>query len=635
MALTKFNFKSGVNKEETNLSNEGGWVDANFVRFRKNAVEKIGGWVKAVTVSFLGKARGLITWTATEGTRYLGLGTTLKYYIREGNAFFDVTPIRATTAAGDVTFARVAVGDATINVTEQVHGANAGDFVTFSGATSLGGNINSAVLNQNYQIASVIDTNTFTIEAKNTSGVTVTAASGDTGNGGSNTVGKYEINVGTDTYLTGTGWSVGAWGEGTFGSTSPLSTSNQLRLWTHDHYGEDLIINPRAGGIYRWVQDNGLDTRAVELSTVAGANLVPTKALQVLTSETDRHLIVLGADPINNAGTARTGAVDSMLITFSDQENLLEFEPKATNTAGSLRLSSGSTIVAGTKTRQEIIVWTDTALYSMQFIGPPLTFSLNLINEGVGLVGPKAFANSPNGVFFMSQSGFYIYQGSVQKLPCSLQNHVFNDIDNSQAYKCHAGLNAEFAEVWFFYPSLSEGSGEITKYVIYNYEEQTWSMGSLARYAWLDNYGNDKPIASGISGTDNFVYNHESGSNDDTQAMSNVFIESGDFDLADGDNFVFIKRIIPDIQFLNDLGASPNGAINLVLKERDNPAESLTTNSTSQISASTEKNDVRMRARQFVLRFESDDDLSPESDKKDFKWRLGSTRIDLQQSGRR
>ena len=635
MALTKFNFKSGVNKEETNLSNEGGWVDANFVRFRKNAVEKIGGWVKAVTASFLGKARGLITWTATEGTRYLGLGTTLKYYIREGNAFFDITPIRATTAAGDVTFARVAVGDATINVTESGHGANAGDFVTFSGATSLGGNINSAVLNQNYQIASVIDANTFTIEAKNTSGVTVTAASGDTANGGTNTVGKYEINVGTDTYLTGTGWSVGAWGEGTFGSTSPLSTSNQLRLWTHDHYGEDLIINPRAGGIYRWVQNDGLDTRAVELSTAGGANLVPTKALQVLTSETDRHLIVLGADPINNAGTARTGAVDSMLIAFSDQENLLEFEPKATNTAGTLRLSSGSTIVAGTKTRQEIIVWTDTALYSMQFIGPPLTFSLNLINEGVGLVGPKAFANSPNGVFFMSQSGFYVYQGSVQKLPCSLQNHVFNDIDNSQAYKCHAGLNAEFAEVWFFYPSLSEGSGEITRYVIYNYEEQTWSMGSLTRYAWLDNYGNSKPIASGISGTDNYVYNHESGSNDDTQAMSNVFIESGDFDVADGDNFVFIKRIIPDIQFLNDLGASPNGAINLVLKERDNPAESLTTNSTSQISASTEKNDVRMRARQFVLRFESDDDLSPESDKKDFKWRLGSTRIDLQQSGRR
>ena len=635
MALTKFNFKSGVNKEETNLSNEGGWVDANFVRFRKNAVEKIGGWVKAVTASFLGKARGLITWTATEGTRYLGVGTTLKYYIREGNAFFDVTPIRATTAAGDVTFARVAEGDATINVTESGHGANAGDFVTFSGAVSLGGNINSAVLNQNYQIASIVDVNTFTIEAKNTSGVTVTAASGDTGNGGSNTVGKYEINVGTDTFLTGTGWSVGAWGEGTFGSTSPLSTSKQLRLWTHDHYGEDLIINPRAGGIYRWVQDNGLDTRAVELSTVAGANLVPTKALQVLTSETDRHLIVLGADPINNAGTARTGAVDSMLIAFSDQENLLEFEPKATNTAGSLILSSGSTIVAGTKTRQEIIVWTDTALYSMQFIGPPLTFSLNLINEGVGLVGPKAFANSPNGVFFMSKSGFYVYQGSVQKLPCSLQNHVFADIDNSQAYKCHAGLNAEFAEVWFFYPSLSEGSGEITRYVIYNYEEQTWSMGSLTRYAWLDNYGNSKPIASGISGTDNFVYNHESGSNDDTQAMSNVFIESGDFDVADGDNFVFIKRIIPDIQFLNDLGASPNGAINLVLKERDNPAESLTTNSTSQISASTEKNDVRMRARQFVLRFESDDDLSPESDKKDFKWRLGSTRIDLQQSGRR
>ena len=235
----------------------------------------------------------------------------------------------------------------------------------------------------------------------------------------------------------------------------------------------------------------------------------------------------------------------------------------------------------------------------------------------------------------MSESGFYVYQGSVQKLPCSLQNYVFNDIDASQAYKCHAGLNAEFAEVWFFYPSLSEGSGEISKYVIYNYEEQTWSLGSLTRHAWLDNYANSKPIASGVSGNESYIYDHESGSNDDTQAMSNVFIESGDFDVADGDNFVFIKKIIPDIQFLNDLGASPNGAINLVLKERNSPAESLSTSSTSQITATTARNDVRMRARQFVLRFESDDDLSPESDKKDFKWRLGSTRVDLQQSGRR
>ena len=236
MALTKFNFKSGVNKEETNLSNEGGWVDANFVRFRKNAVEKIGGWVKAVTVSFLGRARGLITWTATEGTRYLGLGTTLKYYLREGNAFFDITPVRATTGAGDVTFARVAEGDATINVSETGHGANAGDFVTFSGAVSLGGSITADVLNQNYQIATITDSNTFTIEAKDTSGATVTAASGDTGDGGSSAVAAYEINVGIDTYLTGTGWSVAGWGEGTFGSTSPLSTSNQLRIWTHDHY---------------------------------------------------------------------------------------------------------------------------------------------------------------------------------------------------------------------------------------------------------------------------------------------------------------------------------------------------------------------------------------------------------------
>ena len=411
-----------------------------------------------------------------------------------------------------------------------------------------------------------------------------------------------------------------------------MSDTNQLRLWTHDNYGEDLIINPRAGGIFRWVENNGLSTRAVDLSTTSGANLVPTKALQVITSETDRHLIVLGADPIS--GSSRTGTLDPMLIAFSDQENPLEFEPLSTNTAGSLRLSSGSSIIGGLKARQEILIWTDTSLYSMNFIGPPLTFALNLINEGAGLIGPKAAANSPKGVFYMSKKGFYFYNGSVQKIPCSVQDHVFSDLDESQAFKCFAGLNEEFSEVWFFYPSSTDNETEISRYVIYNYEENSWSIGTLERYSWLAAGVLDKPLAAGEESTTKRIYEHEKGFNNDESAMDGVFVESADIDISDGDRFVFLKRILPDILFVNDTGTSQNPAINVVVKRRDFNNQTLSTDSTTQITASSTFGSLRSRARQFVLRFESDDD-NTDSDKKNYKWRLGSTRVDIQPSGRR
>ena len=411
-----------------------------------------------------------------------------------------------------------------------------------------------------------------------------------------------------------------------------MSDTNQLRLWTHDNFGEDLIINPRAGGIFRWVENDGLTTRAVQLSSVSGANLVPTKGLQVITSETDRHLVVLGADPIS--GSSRTGTIDPMLIAFSDQENALEFEPLSTNTAGSLRLSAGSTIVGGLKARQEILIWTDTSLYSMNFIGPPLTFAINLINEGAGLLGPKAAVNSPKGVFFMSKKGFYFYNGAVQKLPCSVQDYVFSDLDESQAFKCFGGLNEEFSEVWFFYPSLADDEREITRYVIYNYEENSWSIGSLERYAWLAAGVLNKPLAAGEDTSVKYIYEHEKGFNNDTGSMDGVFVESADIDIADGDNFVFLKRILPDILFVNDLGTSQDPAINIVVKRRDFSNQTLSTDSTTQITASSTFGSLRSRTRQFVLRFESDDD-NTESDRKNYKWRLGNTRVEVQPSGRR
>ena len=630
MPLSKLNFKPGINKEETDYSNEGGWVDGDKIRFRKGRVEKIGGWEKLSSDTLIGSARALHSWISLGGNKFLGIGTTNKYYIEEGGTYNDVTPVRKTST-NSITFGATD-GSSTITVTDSSHGAVNGDFVTFSSAVSLGGNITATVLNQEYQIDLVTGTNTYQITAKDTSGATVTANSSDSGNGGSATDGVYLLNSGLDVYVPSTGWGVGTWGAGAWGAATTLSDVNNLRLWTHDNYGEDLIINPRGGGIFRWVENDGLSTRAVELATTSGANLVPTKALQVITSETDRHLIVLGADPIS--GSSRTGTIDPMLVAFSDQENPLQFEPLSTNTAGSLRLSSGSSIVGGIKARQEVLIFTDTSLYSMNFIGPPLTFAINLINEGAGLIGPKAAANSPKGVFYMSKKGFYFYNGSVQKIPCSVQDHVFSDLDETQAFKCFAGLNEEFSEVWFFYPSVTDNETEISRYVIYNYEENSWSIGTLERYSWLAAGVLDKPLAAGEESTTKRIYEHEKGFNDDESAMDGVFVESADIDISDGDRFVFLKRILPDILFVNEAGTSQNPAINVVVKRRDFNNQTLSTDSTTQITSSSTFGSLRSRARQFVLRFESDDD-NTDSDRKNYKWRLGSTRVDIQPSGRR
>jgi hypothetical protein len=630
MPLASFKFKAGINKENTDYSEEGGWVNANLVRFRKGVAEKIGGWIKAVENAFYGIARALHSWIALDGAKYLGIGTTYKYYIEAGAVLNDVTPIRATTAAGDVTFTATN-GSSTITVSDTAHGALTNDFVTFSGAVSLGGNITADVLNQEYQITFIVDANSYNITAKDTSGATVTANASDTGNGGASVVGQYQINVGLNDYVQSTGWGINTFGAGAWGSSSALTANNQLRIWTHDNFGEDLIINVRAGGIYYWDESNGLSTRAQELSGLSGANLVPTVGLQVITSETDRHLIVLGADPIS--GGARTGSVDPMLVAFSDQENALEFEPLSTNTAGSVRLSSGSQIIGGIKSRQEVLIWTDTSLYSMNFVGPPLTFSLNLINEGVGLLAPKAVANTPAGVIFMSKQGFHIYNGAVQKLPCAVKDYVYSDLDLSQSFKCFAALNQEFGEVWFFYPSLEDGTGEISRYVLYNYEENVWSIGSMVRHAWQESGVENKPLATG-GDSSYYLYMHEQGSNDDTSPMNNVFIESADLDIGDGENYSFIKRVLPDVKFLSETNSN-TPTINFVLKRRDFANQSLTTDSTTQITSNSTEGYLRSRGRQFVLRFESDDDNTTVADIKDFKWRLGSTRLDVQQSGRR
>jgi|TARA_B100001093_G_scaffold381603_1_gene367169 hypothetical protein len=619
MPLQKFLFKPGINKEGTAYSNEGGWFDSNLIRFRKGLPEKIGGWAKSVANSFLGTGRALHAWVALDGTKYLGLGTNLKYYILEGASFNDITPIRSTDE--NVTTFAATNGSAVITATDTAHGAVMNDFVTISNAVSLGGNITAAVLNQEHQITSIPSPNTYTFTAS------ATANASDSGNGGSATDAAYQINTGINTYVPSTGFGAGTWSAGTWGSITSISFINQLRLWSHDNFGEDLIINPRGGGVFYWDESNGLTTRAVALSSLSGANLPPTLALQVLVSDIDRHVICFGADPLNASGTARTGSIDPMLIAFSDQENAAQWEPLATNTAGSLRLSAGSSIVGALRSKQEILVWTDIALYSMSFIGQPFTFGLNLVNEGVGLISPNGMVNTPKGIFWMDKKGFYAYNGAVQEIPCTVQNYVFSDLNETQSYQAFSFVNKAFDEVGWFYCSGS--SNVIDRYVVYNYEENLWTIGSLSRTAWLDEGVFDNPKAVLSSSDIGYVYNHEVGNDNDGLPMTDVFIESSDFDIdPGGEDFQFINRIIPDIKFTGTAATGSDGqAVNLVLKRRNFPGEDLTTAVTSTCTSNTTKIDTRVRGRQAVLRIESNDD--------GVGFRVGAMRLDFRPDGRR
>ena len=622
MPLEPLLFKPGINKESTSYTAEGGWFDGNLVRFKKGYAEKIGGWQKYLLVSYEGTGRKLHNWVNLGGSKLLGLGTRFKLYIQEGANFNDITPLRSTTAAGDVTFA-ASNGSSTVTVTDASHGAAQNDFVTFSGAVSLGGVITAAVLNHEYQVVSIVNGNSYTFLATDANGNSVTANGSDTGNGGGSTVGKYQIGVGLDVFVGSTGWGADTWGNSTWGSTSSLAANNQLRLWSMDNFGEDLIANPRAGSVYYWTNSGGVAARGVALSDLAGSNLAPTRGLQVIVSDVDRHALVLGADPISNSTGLRSGSIDPLLIAFSNQEDITDWEPRSDNTAGSLRCSAGSEIIGGIRARQETLIWTDVALYSLQFIGTPLTFGLNLINEGVTLIGPNCAVNTPAGVFWMDRKGFYKYSGTVQSIKCSVQSYVYSDFNQSQSYQFFGFVNKEFNEVGWFYCSSS--TTIIDRYVTYNYVEDHWSIGQMSRTAWIDEGVSVNPIAAGKSSSTPYLYSHEVGNDDDGSAMASVYIQSGDFDIGNGQDFQFIKRMIPDIDF-NGTGGSSQ-AVDAVLKVRNYPGDSLATEQTTSFTGATTKIDMRARGRQAALRFQSS--------AAGVGFRLGNTRLDLQPNGKR
>lgn len=630
MPLTKLQFRPGLVRDTTSYSNEGGWFDCDKIRFRSGVPEKIGGWEKISNSQFLGTCRALKPFRALDGTPFTGVGTHLKYYIEEGGGYNDITPIRATTAAGDVTFSATN-GSSTITVSDNAHGAVANDFVTFSGAVTLGGNITAAVLNQEYQIVTIVSDNSYTVTAKDSNGDAVTANASDTGNGGSSVVGTYQINVGLDTTVGGTGWGAGTWGRGTWGSAATLSAvTDVLRLWSHDNFGEDLLFNVRDGGIYYWDKSSSSTppfTRGVALSDRAGADsTTPTIAKQVLVSDRDRHVIVFGCDPENNIGVQ-----DPMLIRFSDQENPTVWQSTATNTAGDLRLGSGSEIICAVETRQQVLVYTDTAVYAMQFLGPPFTFGVTLISENTTIMSPNTAKAVDDQVFWMGDEDFYVYNGQVQKLPCPVRSYVFNDFNDTQAEKAFAALNSTHNEVWWFYPSSS--SEEVDRYVTYNYLENVWYFGTLNRTAWVDRGVRAYPLAAS---TDNYLYSQELGLNDGStvpaQAISS-YIESSQIDIGDGDSFAFIRRLIPDVTFTGSSATNPSA--NFLIKTRNFPGANFNMTSTSDIVRSatvpveqfTDQAHIRLRGRSMTLRVESDE--------LDVQWRLGSPRLDIRPDGRR
>ena len=632
MPLQKLQFKPGVNRETTSYTNEGGWFDSEKIRFRFGLPEKIGGWIKTTSNTFLGTCRALHNWISLDGTLRTGDGTHLKYYLKEGTGFNDVTPLRVTTSAGDVTFA-ASNGSSAITATDTNHDCVANDFVTFSGAASLGGLVTAAVLNQEYQVASVPSVNTYTFTAKDTDGATVTANSSDSGNGGGSVVGAYQINVGLDSTVLGTGWGAGTWSRGAWDSAASLTdVVNILRIWTHDNYGEDLLINVRDGGVYYWDKSAYAATyaRAIALSAVSGADdAVPTIAKNVLVSDRDRHVIAFGCDPEDDIGTQ-----DPLLIRFSHQETVNTWESTSTNTAGSLRLGSGSEIVTAIETRQQIIVFTDVSLHAMQFLGPPFTYGIDLISENITVISPLSAKAVDDFVFWMGVEDFYVYDGRVQKLPCAVKSYIFNDINLFQKEKIFAALNSSFNEIWWFYPSGDSDTND--RYVIYNHVEQAWSYGTMARSAWLDRGITNNPIAAGL---DNYLYTHEYGLDDGSTSPASAitsYVESSQLDIGEGDKFVFIRRLVPDVTFDGSTASSPSAAF--TVKTRNFPGGAYLESNASTVTQSaaattttveqfTDQVHIRLRGRAFALKVGSTDT--------EVQWRLGSPRVDIREDGRR
>ena len=626
--------KPGVNRENTRYTNEGGWYESDKVRFRQGTPEKIGGWTRISPSTFKGVCRSIWNWVTLAGQNLLGVGTNLKFYIEQGGIYYDITPIRATnTLTNPFSAVTTSPYSSTITVTAVGHGCVTGDFVTFSGAVGLGGNITAAVLNQEYQI-NVISTSTYTFTAKNTSGVTVTSNASDTGNGGATVSAAYQVNVGPEYEVPLVGWGASKWGTGYWGVGGTSTVS--LRIWSQDNFGENLLFAPNQGQIYYWTASSGVTTRGVLVSGLSGASDVPVVQSFIYVSDTSRFVFAFGC---NDYGS---GTADPMLVRWSDQESITMWTPDATNQAGSIRLSHGSKIVTTIQTRQEIVVVTDSSVYSFQYVGPPAVWQTQLLGDNISIIGQNAIAQAGGIVYWMGVDKFYFYDGRVQTLNCDLRKYIYQDINLSQKEQCFASTNEGFNEVWFFY--CSTNSFKIDRYVVYNYIEKNpaggtgvWYYGTIGRTAWLDSGLRDYPLAA----TYNYnIVNQEYGNDDaETENIAPItsYISSCEFDIDDGDKFGFMWRVLPDLTFSGSDGTetpqvtftfypmqnSGSGTGTGVAK----PVSEVTATSYTVTEEFTGQINTRVRGRQLIMKVGSSTLGTA--------WQLGAPRIDIRSDGRR
>jgi len=622
MPLSKLAFKPGINREGTNYSNEGGWHDGDKIRFRYGYVEKMGGWTKVNAEPFLGTARQMFDFVTLSSESLLFIGTEKKVYLGESGVLYDITPIRRTVTLGaDPIETTGGAGSGVVTITDTGHGASTGDYVTISGATAFDG-LTTGQLNQEFEVLSVPNANTYTVD---TGGI---ATSGAVSGGGSAVDAEYQIPVGLNSTVLGPGWGAGTWGRFTWGSGAGSLAGQTLRLWFADNFGEDLIFNLADGTIYYWDASSGLSTRAVALTSLSGASDIPTVARKVMISETDRHVICFGANVIGSANQ------DPLLIRWSSQESVTDWTPTATNTAGDLRLSQGSEIVTAVRTSRQFLIWTDSSLHTLQFLGPPFTFGTALIGDNVRVAGPNAVISVNDQVFWMGQENFYAYDGRIVPIPCSVRDYVFSDLNRNQSFKIYAGSLASQNEVWWFYPSAS--SDECDRYVIFNYGEKVWYYGTLARTAWNDRGTGQRSFPQAV-GTDGYIYNHEDGLDDgsvDPAVAVNSYITSSDFDIGDGEQFMLVRRILPDLSFRSSTAANPEVDFTVIAKNfSGNTSEDQETGTVVRqtlVGGAHDYTDqlfLRARGRTMALKVESDTT--------GVKWRLGTPRMDARPDGRR
>jgi hypothetical protein len=635
MPLKSILFRPGVNRENTRYASEaigavsastqvaGGWYESEKVRFRAGTPEKIGGWQRISAETFLGVCRSLWNWVTLGVLNLVGVGTNLKFYIERGGAYYDITPLRDTKSLTDPFIATN--GSPIISVTDVAHGCVTGDFVTFSGATGLGGNITAGVLNQEYQVT-LVSGNVYTIDV----GVNANATDAAGSPGGGSVTAEYQIRVGPAFQIPTTGWGSGTWSSGPWGTGGTSQAS--LRLWSQINFGEDLIFAPRDGEIFYWDATSGLTSRGVALTSLGGASDVPVVQRFVFVSDVSRFVFAFGCNEIGSA------VQNPMLIRWSDQESAADWTPSPTGQAGSIQLSDGSELVTCVQTRQEIVVWTDSALYSIQYVGVPAVWSTQLLASNISIYSQNAKAVASGVVYWMGVDKFYKYDGRTQTLRCDLREYIFSDINQSQNQQVFAGTNEGFNEVWWYY--CSAGSTVVNRYVVYNYAEDIWYYGTMGRTAWLDSGLRDYPLAATYS---NNLVNHEEGVDDNETGTSlpiAASIGSSEFDIDDGHNFGFIWRVLPDITFRGSTGTlTPQ--CNMTLIPLRNSGSGFTTPAstngtstaeiqriaTAPIEQFTGQVYIRVRGRQLIFKVDSN--------RLGTTWQLGAPRIDIKPDGRR